>query len=109
LLDSRVEGAVNIAINQVYTVREVVVRAARLCGDESKVEFGAIPLQPNEPPFMAASVRRLYEEVGFRPRYDLTRGLQSTVDLRRAWTASKSNQKDRFGSMRVDEIVGYRT
>jgi nucleoside-diphosphate-sugar epimerase len=92
LLDNRVEGAVNIATDQVYTVREVVTRAARLCEGESLVQFGARPPQPNEPPVMRASVRRLYEEVGFRPRFDLARGLQVTVDLRRALRTAKSGQ-----------------
>jgi nucleoside-diphosphate-sugar epimerase len=82
LLDSRVEGAVNIATEQVCTVRDVVARAARLCGEESMVQFGARPPQPNEPPLMRASVRRLYDEVGFRPRFDLISGLQNTVAFR---------------------------
>jgi nucleoside-diphosphate-sugar epimerase len=90
LLDSRVEGAVNIATEHVYTVREVVASAARLCGNESLVQYGARSAQPNEPPFMRASVRRLYDEVGFRPRFDLSRGLQSTVCLRRKISASRS-------------------
>jgi nucleoside-diphosphate-sugar epimerase len=90
LLDSRVEGAVNIANEPVYTVREVVTLAARLCGDEAMVQFGARPLQPNEPPVIRASLRRLYEEVGFRPRFDLARGLQTTVNLRRSLGAAKS-------------------
>jgi len=94
LLDSRVEGAVNIATDQVYTVREVVLSAARLCGGESMVQFGASPPQPNEPPFMRASVRRLYDEVGFRPRFDLIRGLQATVGLRCTLGTSKSIDKD---------------
>jgi nucleoside-diphosphate-sugar epimerase len=103
LLDSRVEGAVNIATDQVYTVREVVAHAAGLCGGESLVQFGTRPAQPNEPPFMCAFVRRLYEEVGFAPRFDLARGLQATVDLRRSWRVPRSaGQGDRFGSLEVD-------
>jgi nucleoside-diphosphate-sugar epimerase len=84
LLDSQVEDAVNIATDQVYTIRDVVAGAARLCGDGSLVQFGAKPSQPNEPEVMRASVRRLYDEVGFRPRFDLISGLRSTVELRRA-------------------------
>ena len=90
LLDSQVEGAVNIATEQVYTVREVVSKAAKMCGDESLVQYGARSPQPNEPPFIRASVRRLYDEVGFRPRFDLSRGLQNTVCLRRRLNASRS-------------------
>jgi nucleoside-diphosphate-sugar epimerase len=83
LLDSGVEGAVNIATEQTHTVREVVTQAAQLCGAGSMVHFGARPLRPNEPPFVRATVRRLYDEVGFRPRFDLKSGLQNTIDLRR--------------------------
>lgn len=90
LLDSQVVGAVNIATEQVYTVREVVAIAAKMCGDESLVQYGARSPQPNEPPFIRASVRRLYDEVGFRPRFDLSRGLQNTVCLRRRLNASRS-------------------
>ena len=99
LLDSRVEGAVNIATDQVYTVREVVARAARLCGDESMIQFGAKPSRPNEPPFMNASVQRLYGEVGFKPRFDLNGGMQNTVDLRRKLLAAKAiGQEDQIGT-----------
>ena len=66
LLDSKVEGAVNIATDQAYTLREIVVRGARLCGDESKVQLGTRPHQANKPPFMCASVHRLYEKVDFQ-------------------------------------------
>jgi nucleoside-diphosphate-sugar epimerase len=83
LLDGPVEGAVNIATEEGHTVREVVTRAAQLCGVESKVHFGAKPLRPNEPPFVRATVRRLYDEVGFRPRFDLKSGLQNTIEHRR--------------------------
>lgn len=84
LLDSETEGAVNIATEEVCTVREVVARTARLCGEEALVQFGSRPVQPGEPPYMRASVQRLYEEVGFRPRFDLDEGLTQTVQLRTA-------------------------
>jgi nucleoside-diphosphate-sugar epimerase len=89
LLDSAVEGAVNIATDKLYSVREVVARAARLCGGEPLVRFGAKPSQPNEPPFIGASVRRLYDEVKFKPRFDLDRGLEATVRFRRRPNASE--------------------
>ena len=82
LLESQVEGAVNIATDQVYTVREVVASAARLCGDAALVQFGARPPRANEPTLMRASVRRLYDEVGFRPQFDLASGLQKAITLR---------------------------
>jgi nucleoside-diphosphate-sugar epimerase len=84
LLDSQVEGAVNIATEQVYTVREIVARASRLCGDETLVHFGAKPLRPNEPALLRASVRRLYQEVGFKPYFELDTALIRTVELRKA-------------------------
>jgi nucleoside-diphosphate-sugar epimerase len=88
LLDSDVIGAVNIATDRVYTVRDVVARVARLCADEKLVQFGAATLQTGEPPFMAASVRRLFDEVGFSPRFDLDQGLKRTVGMRLRHTNS---------------------
>lgn len=87
LLDSAVTGAVNIATNQVGSVRDMVSLAARLSGDESLVQFGARSMQKGEPPLLRAANRRLLEEVGFRPRFSLADGIAKTVELRAAKAA----------------------
>jgi nucleoside-diphosphate-sugar epimerase len=82
LLDSAVIGAVNIATDEVSSVRDMVSRAARLSGDEALVQFGARPLQKGEPPLLRAATSRLFNEVGFRPRFNLADGIAKTVQLR---------------------------
>jgi nucleoside-diphosphate-sugar epimerase len=82
LLDSEITGAVNIANEESSSIRDIVGYAAKLCGGEDLVHFGARPVQPNEPPLMRAVTRRLFHEVGFQPRISLKDGLAMTVQLR---------------------------
>lgn len=84
LLDSDVTGAVNIATAEASSVRDMVSLAARLSGDASLVQFGARPLQQGEPPLLRAASHRLFDEVGFRPRFNLADGIAKTVQLRPA-------------------------
>jgi nucleoside-diphosphate-sugar epimerase len=84
LLDSGVEGPVNIASGTARSVRDVVLTLARATGSEALIQFGARPMQQDETPFMAASTRRLHTEVGFRPIFDFESGLRQTVKLRMA-------------------------
>ncbi|MHB8472054.1 MAG: NAD-dependent epimerase/dehydratase family protein [Gammaproteobacteria bacterium] len=86
LLDGTVEGAVNIASGQPVAVREIVLAAAECLGARDRVEFGALHPSKNEPPVLLADVRRLTEEVGWRPVYDLARGIAQTVC---SWSASE--------------------
>ena len=76
LLDSDVEGAVNIASGETVAVRDLAQRAARLAGGESLLRFGARPLQEGEPAVMTAATERLRGELGFAPRFTLDAGLE---------------------------------
>jgi nucleoside-diphosphate-sugar epimerase len=82
LLDSAVEGPVNIASGNPVTIREVVLAAAECLGAADRVEFGALPAPANEPSMLVADVRRLSEEVGWRPSIGLADGMGQVV---RAW------------------------
>jgi nucleoside-diphosphate-sugar epimerase len=84
LLDSHVTGAVNVATDEVSSVRDMVACAAQLSGDETLVQFGARPMQKGEPPLLRATTRRLFDEVGFRPRFNLADGVARTVQARTA-------------------------
>lgn len=79
LLDSAVEGPVNIASGRPVTLREVVLAAADCLGARERVRFGALPAPQNEPPVLVADVRRLSAEVRWQPRYDLAGGLAQSV------------------------------
>lgn len=79
LLESPVQGAVNIASGIPLTLRALVLTAADRLGAADRVEFGARPAAEDEPPLLVADVRRLTEEVAWRPRYDLASGIAQTV------------------------------
>jgi nucleoside-diphosphate-sugar epimerase len=88
LLDSPVEGPVNVAAGRPVTIRDVVRTIVELMpeADGVPVEFGAVPTPPDDPPLLVADVRRLTAEVGWTPRIDLRDGLAGTVASWRALT-----------------------
>jgi len=79
LLDSQVEGAVNIASGCDVKVADVVLEIARQLGSESLVQFGVVESGPNDPPEVVADASRLKNEVGWLQQYSLERGLERTI------------------------------
>jgi nucleoside-diphosphate-sugar epimerase len=84
LVDSDVDGPVNVASGAPVTLREIIFGIARRTGREDLVRLGEIPSPPDEPPLLVADVRRL-NALGWRPRFDLDQGLDDTV----AWWAEQ--------------------
>ena len=82
LLDGAVEGPVNIGSGTAVPVRTILETLGRLTGGTDRIDFGARPLPPTEPACIEADIRRLVEEVGFRPQLGLAEGLRATVE---AW------------------------
>ncbi|MGO9561206.1 MAG: NAD-dependent epimerase/dehydratase family protein, partial [Candidatus Korobacteraceae bacterium] len=63
------------------TVRALVEMIADAVGaPRSMLEFGAIAAAPGDSPRVVADVRRLRDEVNFRPRWSLRDGLAQTVE-----------------------------
>jgi nucleoside-diphosphate-sugar epimerase len=83
LLDSEVNGIVNIGSGKPVSIKELVIQIARHLGKEDDIRLGALPARVNEPPFIVADNRRLVQEVGWRQNYDLDRGIEKTIDW---WT-----------------------
>ena len=79
LLDSAVEGAVNIASGEAASVRAVAEALAQAAGRPDLLDVGAVPRRADEPEEIVADVSRLRDEVGFRPRRSLRDGLADTV------------------------------
>ena len=79
LLDSPVEGVVNIASGNPVALRQIVLAAADCLGARERVQFGALPLPDNEPPLLVADCRRLANDLGWRPKLDLATGMAQTV------------------------------
>ena len=95
LLDSSVEGPVNIASGQPVPLRQIVGSIAEKLGSQGKVNLGALPVPGNEPPFVVGDIRRLFGEVGWRPRYDLAIGLEETITWWRQHLATgESDEKN---------------
>ncbi len=79
-----VEGAVNIASGTAVAVRDLLVAVARETGRADLLKFGARPLAASEPSVIEGCVRRLHDEVGYQPRYDIRSGITSSVAWWRA-------------------------
>jgi nucleoside-diphosphate-sugar epimerase len=79
LLESRVNGPVNIASGQPVALREVVETIAGKLNRLPLLRLGAMPASVSEPPLLLADTRRLFSEVGWRPSYDLHQGLAQTI------------------------------
>jgi nucleoside-diphosphate-sugar epimerase len=79
LLSHEITGAVNIASGEAIEVRHLVSLIAREAGGLERVRFGALSPRPGEPPVIAADVRRLKEEVGFRAAISLNEGAADAV------------------------------
>ena len=79
LLDGDVTGSVNVASGHPVTLREIVSRIAGKLDKEHLVQFDALPSHPHDAPLVVGDVTRLSQEVGWRPTYDLNRGLEATI------------------------------
>ena len=79
LLQSEVKGPVNIGSGDRITLGEVSRRVARIVGREDLLTVDRQPPTPENPAVILADVNRLRREVGWKPRYDLTSGLEQVV------------------------------
>jgi nucleoside-diphosphate-sugar epimerase len=79
LLDSTVEGAVNIGSGEAIMLRELVLEAARQLDAQHLVRLGAIPSRANDVPLVVADVARLKSALGWSPAFDLKRGVSETI------------------------------
>jgi nucleoside-diphosphate-sugar epimerase len=80
LLDSHVEGAVNIGSGRAVPVRDVVLLIAEAAGRPELVRFGEVPQRAGDPPLIEADVGRLRDEVGWQPAVPLEVGIRETVE-----------------------------
>jgi nucleoside-diphosphate-sugar epimerase len=80
LLESDVKGIVNIGSGVPVSIKDVVHKISVMLGRTELVRFGTIPTPEEDPPLIVADVRRLTEEVGWKPRYNLDNGLDKTIE-----------------------------
>jgi nucleoside-diphosphate-sugar epimerase len=79
LLDSDVEGIVDIASGVPVTLKDVVCNIADKLDASELIRLGALPSSPDEPARLVADVARLSKEVAWSPQYNLDQGLNETI------------------------------
>jgi nucleoside-diphosphate-sugar epimerase len=79
ILTSGVSGPVNIGSGQPISIAQAVNELARRAGRTHLVRLGALPAREDDVPVLIPDVRRLRDEVGFRPALTPAEGLQKTL------------------------------
>jgi nucleoside-diphosphate-sugar epimerase len=80
LLDSNVQGAINVCSGQATTLRDIVLSIGRICQRPELVQLGAISARANDTPLVVGDNARLTSETGWKQQLDLEAGLCETVD-----------------------------
>jgi len=91
LLDSDVQGAVNIGSGEARTIRELVLEIAKIIGGKGNIEFGAVSAPKNEPKRVVADVARLRDEVKWKPERSFSQQIEDTIDWYRQELRRKNN------------------
>jgi nucleoside-diphosphate-sugar epimerase len=79
LAGSELAGPVNVASGEAIELRALAGRIGELTGRRELLRAGALPTREGEPAELCADVRRLREELGWRPGRSLEQGLEDTV------------------------------
>jgi len=79
LLESEIQGPVNIGSGNPVAVRDVLQEIGQQLGRLELIRFGARGSM-SEPYRFWANTQRLANEVNWMPHYDLTRGLEQTIE-----------------------------
>ncbi len=80
LLDSQVSGAINVASGNAVAVGDLIHQVADLLDGRDRIDLGAIPVPADDPPLVAADIRRLRDELGWKPRWSHAEALEQTID-----------------------------
>ena len=79
LLESNIQGRVNIASGHSIQVKELIDKIANKLGKPELIKLGAIPFSEQEPLFIGANTKLLREEVKWSPKFDLDTGIDQTI------------------------------
>jgi nucleoside-diphosphate-sugar epimerase len=78
LLESEVQGPVNIGSGKPVAVRDVLETIGQRIGRVELIDFGA--RSASQPSRLWANTHRLADEVGWAPHYDLASGIERTIE-----------------------------
>jgi nucleoside-diphosphate-sugar epimerase len=100
---SNLSGPVNIGSGTPVKLRDLVATIGRIAGRHELIKFGALPYPPSEPMFICAN-NYLLQSTGWKPRYDIEKGLSSTVAWWRQLLQNTSALgKDLCGAFETDQ------
>jgi nucleoside-diphosphate-sugar epimerase len=91
LLSSDIGGSVNLGSGKPVTVAQMARTLADMAGRPDLLLLGAREAPEGEPERLVPAVRRLVEELGWRPVYDLESGLRHTLDW---WKAARQSNTE---------------
>lgn len=81
LLGSEVTGSIDIGSGIPISIRNLVEQIANTLDRADLVEFGAIPIKSQEAHLVVANPDRLRSELNWYPQYDLSSGIQETINF----------------------------
>jgi len=88
LLDSEVQGPVNIGADERIALADLIERIALKIGRPDLVRLGARSAPTDEPALLVPDVHRLRDEVQWRPRRSLNEGISDSIAWWRGQLAS---------------------
>jgi nucleoside-diphosphate-sugar epimerase len=90
LLDSEIQGPVNIGSDERIAVADLIERIARQIGRPDLIRLGARSAPAEDPPLLVPDIHRLRGEVKWQPRFTLSKGVTDTIAWWRGHLASLS-------------------
>jgi nucleoside-diphosphate-sugar epimerase len=79
LLDSEIQGAVNVGSGDGLPLAELLEIIAAQIGRPELLRLGARSAPASEPPLLVPAVERLRQELGWQPRFNLHDGIADTI------------------------------
>lgn len=79
ILESNIQGPINIASGQSIQVKELIYKIAKKLGKLDLVKLGALPFSEQEPLFIGANNELLKEKLKWSPKFDLDTGIDQTI------------------------------
>ena len=78
VLESEVQGAINVSSGEATTIRDIVLATGRILGCPELVQLGALPARANDAPLVVGANARL-AALGWRRQLDQEAGLRETI------------------------------
>ncbi|MFA6217315.1 MAG: NAD(P)-dependent oxidoreductase [Candidatus Omnitrophota bacterium] len=79
ILESTIEGAVNIGSGEAVSIKDIIGLIAGKVGRPALVKFGLLKVSPDEPSVLIASVKRLKDQVNWSPKFSMNEALDKTI------------------------------